>query len=205
MRDRASYDRDTVNAILDEGLLCHLGFSADGSTVVLPTTYARVDNLLYVHGASANHMLRVLAEETPACVSVTLLDGLVLARASFHHSMNYRSVVIFSIGQRVDDPEEKRRALDAIVEHVVPGRTNDARPPNDNELRATLVVRLPIEEFSAKIRVGPPIDDDEDGDLPIWAGIVPFQVVAGPPIPDPALIPGVAVPSYATRYPARRP
>jgi hypothetical protein len=192
-----------LNAILDEGLICHVGFSDDNTTYVLPTGYARVDDVLYVHGASANHMLEVLARETPACVTVTLLDGLVLARASFHHSMNYRSAVIFSSGSKVDDPAEKLLALNAIVEHIVPGRTSAARPPTADELRATLVVRLPIEEFSAKVRVGPPIDDDDDHDLPIWAGVIPLQLESGPAIADPGLIPGLAIPSYAAHYPSR--
>jgi len=203
MKERASYEREVAYAILDEALLCHIGFSVDGSTTVLPTTYARVDDSLYVHGALANHMLGVLANDTPACVSVTLLDALVLARASFHHSMNYRSVVIFTKGTKVEDPTEKLAALNAIVEHVVPGRTSDARPPSEAELRASLVIRLPIEEFSAKVRVGPPIDDAEDLNLPIWAGIVPLQMIAGVGITDPILIPGVCAPSYATHYPPR--
>jgi nitroimidazol reductase NimA-like FMN-containing flavoprotein (pyridoxamine 5'-phosphate oxidase superfamily) len=202
-RERGNYDRSVLNAILDEGLICHVGFSDDNTTYVLPTGYARVDDVLYVHGASANHMLEVLARETPACVTVTLLDGLVLARASFHHSMNYRSAVIFSSGSKVDDPAEKLFALNAIVEHIVPGRMRDARPPTADELRATLVVRLPIEEFSAKVRVGPPIDDDDDHDLPIWAGVIPLQLESGPAITDPGLIPGLAIPSYAAHYPSR--
>jgi uncharacterized protein len=203
MKERASYDREVANAILDEGLLCHVGFSVDGTTAVLPTTYARVGDVLYVHGASSNHMLKALADGAAACVSVTLLDGLVLARASFHHSMNYRSVVIFSQAAKVDDPAEKLLALNAIVEHVVPGRTSDARPPSDAELRASLVVRLPIEEFSAKVRVGPPIDDAEDLGLPIWAGVIPLEMTAGSATPDPALVVGVPTPAYATHYPAR--
>jgi hypothetical protein len=169
----------------------------------LPTTYARVGDVLYVHGASGNHMLTALADGAPACVSVTLVDALVLARASFHHSMNYRSVVIFSQASKVEDPVEKLLALNAIVEHVVPGRTSDARPPSDAELRASLVVRLPIEEFSAKVRVGPPIDDKEDLGLPIWAGVIPLEMTAGSATPDPNLVPGVPTPAYAAHYPAR--
>jgi hypothetical protein len=189
-----------LNAILDEGLVCHVGFSDDGATYVLPTGYVRVDDVLYVHGAAGNHMLGVLAEETPACVTVTLLDGVVLARASFNHSMNYRSVMILSSGSRVEAPAEKRRAMDALVEHLVPGRSKDARPPTEEELRKTLVVRLPIVEFSAKVRIGPPIDDDGDHDLPIWAGVIPLQLQAGPPVADPELIAGLTVPEYALHY-----
>jgi nitroimidazol reductase NimA-like FMN-containing flavoprotein (pyridoxamine 5'-phosphate oxidase superfamily) len=202
-RERGDYDRSVVNAILDEGLVCHVGFTDDHTTYVIPTGYVRVEDALYVHGASANHMLEVLARETQACVTVTLLDGLVLARASFHHSMNYRSAVIFSTGSRVEDPTEKLAVMNALVEHLVPGRTGDARPPTEDELRATLVVRLPIEEFSAKVRVGPPIDEDNDHDLPIWAGVIPLQLASSPPIADPGLIPGLAVPGYAAHYPAR--
>ena len=202
-RERGTYDRSVLNAILDEGLVCHVGFNDGDTTYVLPTGYARVDDVLYVHGASANHMLGVLARETQACVTVTLLDGLVLARASFHHSMNYRSAVIFSTGTKIDDPAEKLQALNAIVEHIVPGRTSDARPPTVEELRATLVVRLPIEEFSAKVRQGPPIDDDADHDLPVWAGVIPLQLESGPAITDPGLIAGLAIPPYAAHYLAR--
>jgi hypothetical protein len=194
-----------VNAILDEGLVCHVGFSDGEATYVLPTGYARVDDVLYVHGAAANHMLAVLATGTQACITVTLLDGLVLARASFNHSMNYRSAVIFSTGTKVDDPAEKRLAMDALVEHIIPGRTRDARPPSDAELRATLVVRLPIEEFSAKVRVGPPIDDAADYDLPIWAGVIPLELEPSAGIGDPALVAGLAIPGYAADYPKRGP
>jgi nitroimidazol reductase NimA-like FMN-containing flavoprotein (pyridoxamine 5'-phosphate oxidase superfamily) len=200
-RERGNYDRSVLNEILDEGFLCHIGFTEDSTTYVLPIGYVRVNDALYVHGASANHMLTVLASATEACVTVTLLDGVVLARASFHHSMNYRSAVIFSSGNKVDDPEEKLLAMNALVEHIVPGRTSDARPPTAEELRATLVVRLPIEEFSAKIRVGPPIDDEEDYELPIWAGVIPLRMTSSPPVADPRLISGLDVPGYAANYP----
>jgi nitroimidazol reductase NimA-like FMN-containing flavoprotein (pyridoxamine 5'-phosphate oxidase superfamily) len=202
-RERGNYDRSVLYAILDEAFLCHIGFSEGDTTYVLPTGYVRVDDALYVHGASANHMLTALASSPQACVTVTLLDGLVLARASFNHSMNYRSAVIFSTGVKVEDLEEKLLAMTALVEHIVPGRTSDARPPTPEELRATLVVRLPIEEFSAKIRVGPPIDDEEDYDLPIWAGVIPLRMTSSPPIADPRLIAGLDVPGYAADYPAR--
>jgi uncharacterized protein len=202
-KERGNYDRSVLYAILDEGFLCHIGFSEAGTTYVLPTGYVRVDDALYVHGAAANHMLTVLSSATEACATVTLLDGLVLARASFHHSMNYRSAVIFTSGNKVEDPDEKLRAMNALVEHIVPGRTSDARPPTAEEVRATLVVRMPIEEFSAKIRVGPPIDDEEDYDLPIWAGVIPLQITSSLPVADPRLVAGLDVPDYAADYPAR--
>jgi uncharacterized protein len=200
-RERGNYDRSVLNAILDEGLICHVGFSENDATYVLPTGYARVEDTLYLHGAAANHMLEVIAGGAPACVTVTLLDGLVLARASFSHSMNYRSAVIFAIGSKVEDQAEKLMALNAIVEHIVPGRTKDSRPPTAEELRATIVVRLPIEEFSAKVRVGPPIDNDQDHDLPIWAGVIPLQMTSTEAIADPSLIAGLDVPAYAADYP----
>jgi hypothetical protein len=201
-RERGNYDRSVLYAILDEGFLCHIGFTDGDTTYVLPTGYVRVDDALYVHGASANHMLTLLASATEACVTVTLLDGLVLARASYNHSMNYRSAVIFSTGTRVEDLDEKLRSMNALVEHIVPGRTRDSRPPTVEELRATLVVR-PIEDFSAKIRVGPPIDAEEDYDLPIWAGVIPLQMTSGGALADPRLISGLAVPDYAVDYPPR--
>ena len=201
--ERGNYDRAVLNTILDEGLVCHVGFSEGDTTYVLPTGYARLDDVLYVHGAAANHMLAALARAAQACVSVTLLDGVVLARASFSHSMNYRSAVIFSVGHEVEDQAEKLLAMNALVEHIVPGRTRDSRPPTPEELRATLVVRLPIEEFSVKIRVGPPIDKAEDHDLPIWAGVIPLQMTSSPAVADPGLIAGLDVPSYAADYPVR--
>jgi len=202
-KERGNYDRSVLYEILDEGFLCHIGFREGDTTYVLPTGYVRVDDALYVHGAAANHMLTVLGSATQACVTVTLLDGLVLARANFHHSMNYRSAVIFSTGNKVEDSEEKLQAMNALVEHIVPGRTSDARPPSVEEVRATLVVRLPIEEFSAKIRVGPPVDEEEDYDLPIWAGVIPLQMTSSRPVADPRLIAGLDVPGYAADYPAR--
>lgn len=181
---RGDYDRATINAILDEALICHIGFIAEGSPVVIPTIHARAGETLYVHGSAASRMLRTLREGVPACVTVTLLDGLVLARSTFHHSMNYRSVVIFGTAREVVDREEKLRALEAIVEHVAPGRSAVARPPNEEELRATMVLALPIEEASAKIRTGPPLDDADDYKLDVWAGVIPMRLVAGEPIED---------------------
>jgi len=163
-KERGRYDRSAIDSILDEGLVCHVGFTDSGSLYVIPMTYARIGDLLYLHGAAGNHLLRSLAEGGQACVEVTLLDGLVLARSAFHHSMNYRSVILFGSPQRVTDPEEMRRAASALLEHMAPGRSADARPPNDIELSTTLMVRFHISEGSAKVRSGPPLDDDEDLD-----------------------------------------
>jgi nitroimidazol reductase NimA-like FMN-containing flavoprotein (pyridoxamine 5'-phosphate oxidase superfamily) len=197
---RADYDRNTVNAILDEALICHVGFVIDGSPVVIPTIHTRVGNTLYFHGSAASRMLRSLRDGIDACVTVTILDGLVMARSAFHHSMNYRSVVVLGRGREVVDVEEKLQVLDALVEHVCAGRVNDVRPPNETELRQTLVIALPLTEASAKIRVGPPIDDEEDYALPIWAGVIPFALTPSAPIDDARLAAGVARPEYATRY-----
>lgn len=180
---RGHYDRETIHAILDEALICHVGFVVDGSPVVIPTIHWREDDTLYVHGSSASRMLRSLKEGIDACVTVTLLDGLVLARSAFHHSMNYRSVVVFGKAREVDG-DEKLRALDSLVEHVMRGRSRDVRPPNEIEMRATTVLALPLDEASAKIRTGPPVDDDEDYALPVWAGVVPMKLTRGEPIAD---------------------
>jgi nitroimidazol reductase NimA-like FMN-containing flavoprotein (pyridoxamine 5'-phosphate oxidase superfamily) len=195
--DRARYDWDTVTAILDEALICHVGFALDGRPWVFPTTFARIDDRLYLHGAAANFALKSLAGGAEACVTVTHIDGLVLARSAFHHSMNYRSVMLFGPATAVTDVDEKRSAVLAIVEHMMPGRTADTRLPTDTELRATLVVRVPIDEGSAKVRVGPPIDDEEDMHLPHWAGVVPLSVVTGTPQQDAAQN-GVALPDYVS-------
>jgi len=194
LTDRARYDRDTIHAILDEGLVCHVGFVAEGQPFVVPSTYARWDDLLVVHGSAASRMVKALAGGVPACVSVTLLDGLVLARSGFHHSMNYRSVVVVGTATEITDPGEKLRALDAIVEHVAPGRVASVRPPSENELRATRVVTLPLDEASAKVRTGPPKDDEADYALPIWAGEIPLGLQPGQPVADPRLAPEIAVP-----------
>ncbi len=192
--ERARYDRDTIHAILDEGLVCHVGFVADGQPFVVPSTYARWDDLLVIHGSAASRMVRALAAGAPACVSVTLLDGLVLARSAFHHSMNYRSVVVVGTATEVTDPAQKVRALDAIVEHVAPGRAARVRPPSENELRATRVVTLPLDEASAKVRTGPPKDDEADYALPVWAGEIPLGLRPSQPVADPRLASGIAVP-----------
>jgi len=181
---RASYDRATIHAILDEGLVCHLGFVHEGQPFVLPTTYARVGDRLYVHGSAASRMFRALRDGVPVCASVTLFDGLVLARSAFHHSMNYRSVVVLGVATEVTDAAERLLGLRAIVDHVAPGRWGQVRPPNEQELKATMVLRLPLVEASAKIRTGPPLDDREDLGWPCWAGHVPLRVVALAPVPD---------------------
>jgi nitroimidazol reductase NimA-like FMN-containing flavoprotein (pyridoxamine 5'-phosphate oxidase superfamily) len=198
---RANYDRDLIDGIIDEALSCHVGFAIDGRPWVIPTIHARIDDRLYLHGAVANHMLRSLSGGVEACVTITLIDGLVLARSAFHHSMNYRSVMVFGNAVSVDDADEKNAALHALVEHVVPGRMTDARPPSASELRTTTVLRLPIDEASAKVRTGGPVDDEDDMPLPIWAGQLPLTTVYGSPIADPDSIP--AVPEYVTGY--RRP
>jgi nitroimidazol reductase NimA-like FMN-containing flavoprotein (pyridoxamine 5'-phosphate oxidase superfamily) len=197
---RANYDRAFIDAMIDEALSCHVGFAIDSRPWVVPTIHARVDDGLYLHGAVANHMLGSLAGGIEACVTITIVDGLVLARSAFHHSMNYRSVMVFGVATRVDDRDEKTAALRALVEHVVPGRSADARDPSDNELRTTLVLRLPISEVSAKVRTGGPIDDEEDLALPVWAGQLPVVTAFGSPVTD---TPGVALPPYVRDY--RRP
>lgn len=181
---RGSHDRETMYAILDEALLCHVGFVVNGAPAVIPTIHWRDGDTLYFHGSAASRMLRSLREGVEACVTVTLLDGLVLARSAFHHSMNYRSVVVFGTAREVIDREEKLRALEALVEHVVRGRSAEVRGPNEVELRQTMLLALPIEEASAKVRTGPPIDDEEDYGLPVWAGVLPTALTFGTPIPD---------------------
>jgi len=181
---RGVYDRETVNRILDEGLICHVGFVADGQPYVIPTLYGRDGNVLYLHGSVASRMLRNLQQGVPVCVTVTLVDGLVLARSVFNHSMNYRSVVILGTAMLVDDPKEKLAALRAVSEHVVPQRWDDARQPVEKELKVTSVLKIPIEEFSAKVRVGPPLDDEADYSFPTWAGVLPMETKTGAPIPD---------------------
>ncbi len=202
--ERGSYERAVIDAILDEGLLCHVGYSDDGTTVVLPMTYVRVGDVVYLHGAIGNQMLRAPASAVEACVTVTLLDGLVLSRATIHHSMNFRSVVLFGSVRPVDDPEEKRAALEALVEHVVPGRSAEARAPTTEELRSTRVVRFPIEEGSAKVRTGGPIEEPEDLGLGVWAGEVPLSLTVGPPVPDPDVPVGLTVPGYLLPAGSRR-
>jgi nitroimidazol reductase NimA-like FMN-containing flavoprotein (pyridoxamine 5'-phosphate oxidase superfamily) len=201
---RGVYDRETVYRILDEGFLCHVGFVVDGQPFVIPTSYGRKEDSLYIHGSAASRMLRQLKESVPVCLTVTLLDGLVLARSVFNHSMNYRSVVVLGKATLVDDSQEKLAALHAISEHIIPGRWAEVRQPNERELKQTSVLRLPIEEFSAKIRTGPPIDDEEDYSFPTWAGVVPLEMIAGVPINDPRLLAGHDAPPYAEHYSRKR-
>ena len=198
--ERGVYDHETVYRILDEGFLCHVGFSVDGQPFVIPTSYGRDGEKLYIHGSAASRMLRQLKDGVQVCVTVTLLDGLVLARSIFNHSMNYRSVVILGKATLVDDPAEKLAALRVLSEHIIPHRWDDVRQPNERELKATSVLRLPIEEFSAKVRQGPAIDDEEDYTFPTWAGVVPLEMVTGTPIDDARLIPGKTAPEYARGY-----
>ncbi len=198
--ERGVYDRAVIEAILDEGLLCHVGFAVEGQPYVIPCVYARIDDRLYLHGSSGSRMLRALAAGAHACVTVTLLDGLVLARSAFHHSMNYRSVVVLGTASRVDDAEERLAALRAIVEHVVPGRWREARRPSAVELAQTLVLALPISEASAKIRSGGPKDDTDDYALDVWAGVVPLALAASAPIADSDVREGIPVPAHALCY-----
>jgi uncharacterized protein len=198
--ERAVYERETVYKILDEGFLCHVGFLLDGQPFVIPTSYGRKDAELYIHGSAASRMLRQMKDAVPVCVTVTLLDGLVLARSVFNHSMNYRSVVILGKATLVDEPNEKLSALRALSEHILPGRWDDARQPNERELKATSVLRVPIEEFSAKVRIGPPIDDAEDYTFPTWAGVIPLEITTGAPIIDPKLDPARPAPPYVAGY-----
>ncbi|MEV6166234.1 pyridoxamine 5'-phosphate oxidase family protein [Streptomyces sp. NPDC052052] len=200
-RDRAAYDRELVHAILDEAYVCHLGFVRDGAPVVLPTLFGRIGERLYVHGSTGSRPLRETGRTDPGlpiCLTVTHVDGLVLARSAFHHSINYRSVVVHGIARTVTDPQERRTALDAIVDHVVPGRSADSRPADEKELAATAVIRLDLQEVSAKIRTGGPNDEPRDLELPHWAGVVPLAHGYAAPIPSDDLDPAVGVPDYLT-------
>jgi uncharacterized protein len=204
VHEHASYDREAIHAVLDAGIVCHLGFVHEGQPFVIPTLHARLDDRLYVHGSTASRTLRALAAGLPACATVTLLDGLVLARSVFEHSVNYRSVVVLGEATAVDDPAEKLSALEAFTEKLLPGRWDDARQPSRKELKATAVLRLPLDEASAKIRTGPPDDGDSpDAELDVWAGEIPLVTRALAPVPDPTLRTGIPVPRYARRY--RRP
>lgn len=200
---RGRHDRAAVHAVLDEALVCHVGFVHDGSPVVIPIAYCRIDDAVYLHGSSGNRMLRTVASGAPCCLTFTLIDGLVLARSAFHHSVNYRSVVMFGSGSRVTDPEEHLRALEATVEHVVPGRSSFLRPSTRGELLQTLVVRFPIVEASLKERMGGPIDDEEDYALDLWAGYIPLALTPGAPVDDPLVAPKCPPPEHALNY--RRP
>lgn len=197
---RGAYDRETVHAILDEGLICHVGFVAEGSSFVIPTAYGRMRDELLIHGSAASRMLRTLSAGAEACLTITLVDGLVLARSAFHHSMNYRSVMILAKGSLVEEPVAKMEALRIISEHLVPGRWEQVRPPSAQEMKATSVISFPIAEASAKLRVGPPVDDEPDYALPVWAGVLPLSLVAESPMADPKNRPGVELPAYLNHY-----
>lgn len=197
---RGVYDRELIYGILDEGFICHVGFVVDGRPFVIPTGYARVDDQFYIHGSQASRMLRTVAQGVDVCVTVTLNDGLVLARSAFHHSMNYRSVVIFGKASIVEEKEEKLAALLAFSEHVIPGRWDEIRAPNEQELKATTVLSVPLVEVSAKVRTGPPLDDEEDYAMSIWAGVLPLRLVAGEPIGDPRLPKDIEPPAYTLNY-----
>jgi nitroimidazol reductase NimA-like FMN-containing flavoprotein (pyridoxamine 5'-phosphate oxidase superfamily) len=203
-RERGSHEREAIDAILDEALIAHLGIADEhGQPFVIPTLHARAGDVVYCHGSVASRTLRALAAGAPVCLTVSLIDGLVLARSAMHHSANYRSAMLLGRARVVEDPREKREALHAIIEHIVPGRWDDVRPPTDNEMKATAVLALPIEEASAKVRTGPPSDDEEDYALGAWAGVIPLGNRARTPEPDPLLRAGIPVPHYASAY--RRP
>jgi nitroimidazol reductase NimA-like FMN-containing flavoprotein (pyridoxamine 5'-phosphate oxidase superfamily) len=201
---RGTFDRDVVYRILDEGLVCHVGFLAEGKPVVIPTGYGRRDDTLYIHGSAASRMVRTLAQGVDVCVTVTLFDGLVLARSAFHHSVNYRSVVIFGRATAVENHAEKMQALRIFTEHLVPGRWADVRQPTDKELAATTVLALPLNEVSAKVRTGPPVDDEVDYALPVWAGVLPLELTPRSPIADDRLPAQTVVPEYVAKYSRRR-
>ena len=197
---RGHYDRELIDRILDEGFICHVGFAVDGQPFVIPTGYARVGDSLVIHGSQASRMLRTLGKGIDVCLTVTLIDGLVLARSAFHHSMNYRSVVVFGRATRVSEPDEKLAALRALSDHMIPGRWDDVREPNQRETQLTTVLSLPLTEASAKVRTGPPLDDEEDYSLPVWAGVIPLSLVAAEPVDDPRMGANSEVPKYAVEY-----
>jgi nitroimidazol reductase NimA-like FMN-containing flavoprotein (pyridoxamine 5'-phosphate oxidase superfamily) len=197
---RGHYDRATIDAILDEGLVCHVGFAHEGYVTVLPTAYVRHGDSLYVHGSTANRMFRAMRDGADACITVTLLDGLVLARSAFHQSMNYRCVVLYGRAREVTEESKKLDAMHWLLDHVAPGRWADVRPPSTQELKQTLVLEFPIDEASAKVRSGPPIDDEEDLASPCWAGEIPLRLVAGLPVVAPDMKEGVSVPDCAANY-----
>ena len=197
---RGNYDRELINQILDEGFICHVGFVVDDEPFVIPTGYARAEDKLFIHGSQASRMLRALEKGIEVCLTVTLIDGLVLARSAFHHSMNYRSVVVFGRATVVDERAEKMAALLALSEHMIPGRWADVRAPNERELQLTTVLSLPLTEASAKVRTGPPLDDEEDYELDVWAGVIPLRLIAGSPVDDSRGHAGCTPPEYALEY-----
>lgn len=200
--ERGAYERGVIDAILDEALVCHVGFAIDGQPFVIPTIHARDGDALYLHGSPGSRMLRNLRDGIDACVTVTLLDGLVLARSVYNHSMNYRSVVVVGRAREVTEPDEKLRAMRCVVEHVVPGRWDEARQPNETEIKATTILAVSLVEASAKIRRGPPTDDESDLDLPVWAGVIPLALRTGDPLPDHGV--DTQPPGYVTSYEAGR-
>ena len=197
---RGSNQEADINAILDAGFLAHIGFSVEGQPFVIPTLYGREGNTLYLHGSAASRMLRHLEAGVPACVTVSIVDGLVLARSAFHHSMNYRSAVAFGMAKKIEDPERKSHALRVVSEHVIQGRWADVREPSEKELKATTVLEFTIDEASAKVRTGGPVDDEEDYAMPVWAGVLPLQLVPGTPLPDERLAGDPEVPAYIRSY-----
>lgn len=197
--NRGSHERELIHSILDSGLLAHVGFQINGQPFVIPTLYGREGDTLYLHGSAASRMLHELEGGAPACLNVTIVDGLVLARSAFHHSMNYRSVVVFGSARKIEEPAEKTRALRVISEHVIAGRWEDVRSPSEKELQATTVLAMSIEEASSKVREGPPLDDEEDYALPVWAGVVPLRLEPRAPVPDPRLPGDVEAPQYLLR------
>ncbi len=197
---RGKYERETVLAILDAGFVCHVGFSVDGQPYVIPTNYGRSGDTVYLHGSAASRMLRTLSEGVPMSVTVTHVDGLVLARSAFHHSVNYRSVVILGTARLVTEPAEKMEALRVFTEHVMKGRWDDVRQPTEQELKATTVLALPLKEVSAKVRTGGPIDDEEDYALPVWAGVLPLETSVKEPVPDPQRKCDQPIPPYLMNY-----
>lgn len=197
---RANYETQTIYNILDEALICHIGFTINNQPYVIPTTYGRVEDKLYIHGSPASRMLRSLNQGIEVCVTVTLLDGLVLARSAFHHSMNYRSVVIFGTATLINNTEEKMEALRAFTEHIIPKRWQEIRQPSKQELQGTMILSLPLTEASAKVRTGNPVDDETDYDLPVWAGVLPLQMLPGKAIADDRLIEGIEIPDYVQNY-----
>jgi uncharacterized protein len=199
-RERGSYERDQIDAILDEGLIAHLGIVEDGQPIVIPTLHARDGDVVYCHGSSASRTLRALAGGAPACLTVSLIDGLVLARAAMHHSANYRSAIVLGRARPVEDRAERMHGFEQIVERIVPGRWPEVRPPTEKELKATALLALPLEESSAKVRTGPPSDDEEDYALSAWAGVIPLSLQAGEPQPDPRLPEGIALPEHVRSY-----
>src|SRR5580658_1818022 len=201
--NRGSHDWETINQILDAGFLAHVGFCVDGQPFVIPTLYGRDGEKLYLHGSAVSRMLRELETGIPTCVTVTLVDGLVLARSAFHHSMNYRSVVAFGSARRIADPEQKVESLRIISEHIIAGRWVDVRKPREKELKATTELEFSISEASSKVRSGPPLDDEIDYELPVWAGVLPLEMTSRPPVADDRLAKGVTLPDYVRRYDAR--